>query len=204
MKIDNNLQSFYRSNISSRLNKKTKSLQFLPQILQPISNLKTINFRDKKIKVSYLIDIIHNLMLKYYFKKENSFTINATVLKQKYGHEYKAYVDYLIDSKIISMKCNYRAGVNSRIYQLNPIVFRNKISRFQNQDKVLIKKYKKKVFETIDFIDSSKSSILIDIREKLISDLFSVQIEFERSIFYLNCLKKQDIDIYNRNIYSVE
>ena len=126
MKMDNNLQSFYRSNISSKLNKKTKSLQFLPEVLKPISQLKTINFNNKKIKVPYLIDIIHNLMLKYYFKKENSFTINATVLKQKYGHEYKAYVDYLVENRIISMKCNYKAGVTSRIYQLNPNIFKSK------------------------------------------------------------------------------
>jgi hypothetical protein len=38
----------------------------------------------------------------------------------------------------------------------------------------------------------------------MISDLYSVQIEFERSIFYLNTLKNEDIDIYNRNKYSVE
>ncbi len=204
MKMDNNLQSFYRSNISSKLNKKTKSLQFLPEVLKPISQLKTINFNDKKIKVSYLIDIIHNLMLKYYFKKENSFTINATVLKQKYGHEYKSYVDYLVENKIISMKCNYKAGVTSRIYQLNTNIFKSKIHRFKNEDKVLIKKYKKKVFETIDFVDANKSTIKQEIREKLISDLFSVDIDFERSIFFLNCLKKEDIDIYNRNVYSVE
>lgn len=204
MKMDNNLQSFYRSDISSKLNKKTKSLQFLPDVLKSLSELKTINFRDKKIKVAYLIDIVHNLMLKYYFKKENSFTINATVLKQKYGHEYKSYVDYLVDNKIISLKCNYKAGVTSRIYSLNPQIFKSKIHRFKNRDKVLIKKYKKKVFETIDFVDDSKSTIEQSIREKLISDLFSVDIDFERSIFFLNCLKREDIDIYNRNVYSVE
>lgn len=202
--MDNNLQSFYRSNISSKLNKKTKSLQFLPQVLRPISGEKTLQFNDKKIKVAYLIDIVHNLMLKYYFKKENKFTINATVLKQKYGHEYKAYVDYLVKNDIISMKCNYKAGVTSRIYQLNPIIFKSKIMRVKNDDKVLIKKYKKKVFDSIDFIDAKKSSINQEIREKLISDLFSVDIDFERSIFFLNCLKREDIDIYNRNIYSVE
>ena len=202
--MDNNLQSFYRSNISSKLNKKTKSLQFLPEVLKSISQLKTINFNNKKIKVSYLIDIIHNLMLKYYFKKENSFIINATILKQKYGHEYKAYVDYLVENRIISMKCNYKAGVTSRIYQLNPNIFKSKIYRFKNEDKILIKKYKKKVFETIDFVDANKSTIKQEIREKLISDLFSVDIDFERSIFFLDCLKKEDIDIYNRNVYSVE
>ena len=102
------------------------------------------------------------------------------------------------------MKCNYKAGVTSRIYELNPITFKQPISRVKNDDKVLLKKYKKKIYDTIDFVKQDESSIQPEIREKLISDLFSVEIDFQRSIFFLNCLKKEDIDIYNRNIYSVE
>lgn len=204
MRISHELESVYRSTITQKLEKKTKSLQFLPKCLEEISKTKFVYFLDKKIKTSYLIDIVHNMILKYYFKKENKFTLNATVLKQKYGHEYKAYVDFLIYKQIIKMKCNYKAGVTSRIYELNPVTFKQQIIRFRNDDKVLIKKYKKKIYETIDFVKQEESSIKPKIREKLISDLFSVEIDFERSIFFLNCLKKEDIDIYNRNIYSVE
>jgi hypothetical protein len=42
------------------------------------------------------------------------------------------------------------------------------------------------------------------ILDKLVTDLFSVKIEFDRAIFFLDSLKYQDYDIYNRNIYSVE
>lgn len=204
MKIDNNIPSFYKSNISKKLSSKTKSLQFLPKCLEIISKDSTIIYNGQKIKTSYLIDIVHNLLLKYYFKKENKFVLNAQVLKDKYGYLYKHYIDYLIEFKIISMVCNYKAGQRSRSYSLNPIIFKERIKRTKNLDKVLIKKYKKKVFDTINFVETDKSSINPNIREKLISDLFSVDIEFERSLFYLNCLKKEDIDIYNRNVYSVE
>lgn len=204
MRISNELESVYRSTITQKLEKKTKSLQFLPQYLDEISKQKIVNFLGKKLKTAYLIDMVHNMILKYYFKKENKFTLNATVLKQKYGHEYKAYVDFLINKQIIKMKCNYKAGVTSRIYELNPITFKQPISRVKNDDKVLLKKYKKKIYDTIDFVKQDESSIQPEIREKLISDLFSVDIDFQRSIFFLNCLKKEDIDIYNRNIYSVE
>jgi len=204
MKINNNLPSIYKSNITKKLNKKTQSLQFLPKCLESISEVKYLEFNGEKIKTSYLIDIIHNLLLKYYFKKENKFTINAQVLKDKYGYLYKHYVDFLVHKGIIKMICNYKKGYYSRVYSLNPNIFRERIKRTNNSDKVLIKKYKKKVFDTIEFVDSKQSSILPEIREKLISDLFSVDIEFERSLFYLNCLKREDIDIYNRNIYSVE
>jgi hypothetical protein len=104
MKISNELESVYRSTITQKLDKKTKSLQFLPKCLEEINKVKFVNFLDKKIKTAYLVDMIHNMILKYYFKKENKFTINATVLKQKYGHEYKAYVDFLIHKDIIKMK----------------------------------------------------------------------------------------------------
>ncbi len=204
MRISNELESVYRSTITQKLDKKTKSLQFLPKSLEEISKKKHFYFSEKKLKTAYIIDIVHNMILKYYFKKENKFTINATVLKQKYGHEYKAYVDFLIYKQIIKMKCNYKAGVTSRIYELNPITFKQPISRVKNDDKVLLKKYKKKIYDTIDFVKKDDSSIQPEIREKLISDLFSVDIDFQRSIFFLNCLKKEDIDIYNRNIYSVE
>jgi hypothetical protein len=204
MRVSNNLESFYRANITQKLQKKDKSLQFLPQCLDDISKEKHINFNGNKLKTSYLIDLVHNLMLKYYFKKENKYTLNATILKQKYGFQYKSYIDFLISKNILSLKSNYKAGVTSRIYQLNPTIFRKKISRIKNHDKVLIKKYKKKIYDTIDFVKSDDSSILPEIREKLISDLFLVDIDFTRSISYLNFLKNEDIDIYNRNIYSVE
>lgn len=204
MRINNNLQSFYKSNISSKLNKKTKSLQFLPKCLEFIYDKKTIEFNGEKIKPAYLIDIVHNLLLKYYFKKENKFALNAMVLKDRYGYLYKHYIDYLIQNNIIHLVRNYKAGKNSRIYALNNSILKQRIKRTNNSDKVLIKKYKKKVFDTLDFVDEKVSTIKPEIREKLISDLFSVDIDFERSFFYLNLLKKSDIDIYNRNIYSVE
>ena len=185
MKISNELESVYRSTITQKLDKKTKSLQFLPKCLEEISKLKFVQFSDKKLKTAYLVDMIHNMILKYYFKKENKFTINASVLKQKYGHEYKSYVDFLIYKNIIKMKCNYKAGVTSRIYELNSIIFKEQISRIKNEDKFLLKKYKKKIYDTIDFVKQEESSIKPEIREKLISDLFSVEIDFERSIFSL-------------------
>ena len=142
--------------------------------------------------------------MKYYFKKDNRFALNAQVLKHRYGHLYKHYVDYLIEKDIIRLVFNYKAGINSRVYSLNPSIFKQRIKRTSNLDKTLLKKYKKKIFDSIDFVDENSSSIFPEIREKLVSDLFSVDIDFERSLFYLNMLKKSDVDIYNRNIYSVE
>ena len=103
MKLSNELESVYRSTITQKLDKKTRLIQFLPKCLEDINKLKFVLFSEKKLKTSYIVDMVHNMILKYYFKKENKFVINATVLKEKYGHEYKAYVDFLVYKNIIKI-----------------------------------------------------------------------------------------------------
>ena len=206
MYIENKITNKIPSQIvSKRVEDKTFTLQFLPECLYHIENIKTINYKETKLKTDYLIDIIHSLILKYYFKKENRFAINATVLKDKYGYLYNYYINYLIDNNIIALMTQYQTGVTSRIYSLDDDIFKSKIKRYKNYDKVLLRKYKGKFVEMFGgTIDEKESLIDIDVKEKLVSDLFSVNIEFDRAIFFLDSLKYQDYDIYNRNVYSVE
>ena len=191
--------------VSKRVEDKTFTLQFLPECLYHIENIKTINYKETKLKTDYLIDIVHSLVLKYYFKKENRFAINATVLKDKYGYLYNYYINYLVDNNIIALMTQYQTGVTSRIYSLDDDIFNSKIKRYKNYDKVLLRKYKGKFVEMVgSTIDEKESLIDMEVKEKLVSDLFSVNIEFDRAIFFLDSLKYQDYDIYNRNVYSVE
>ena len=191
--------------VSKRVEDKTFTLQFLPECLYHIENIKTINYKETKLKTDYLIDIVHSLVLKYYFKKENRFAINATVLKDKYGYLYNYYINYLVDNNIIALMTQYQTGVTSRIYSLDDDIFNSKIKRYKNYDKVLLRKYKGKFVEMVgSTIDEKESLIDMVVKEKLVSDLFSVNIEFDRAIFFLDSLKYQDYDIYNRNVYSVE
>jgi hypothetical protein len=190
--------------ITEKLNKKTFLLQFLPDSIQYLEPKKHVMFQEKKLKTAYLIDIVHSMILKYYFKKENKFPLNATVLKDKYGYLYNYYIKYLVSNNIIYMKTNYKKGYSSRIYSLDDKIFKSKIKRYRNKDKVLLKKYKKKVYQSIDFSDDENYLIDKVVREKLISDLFNVEIQYDRSIFFLDSLKDKDFDIYNRNVYSVD
>lgn len=183
------------------MNNRKEILQFLPEFLLVQSKVKHIIFKDKKLKTSYLIDIIHNMLLKYYFKKDNRFIISSLVLKDKYGHLYNYYIQYLVEIGSIKMVKNYLKGNNSRIYSIDENILKNKILRYKNTDKFLIKKLSIKHLQ----FELTKSSIINrEIKEKLISDLYSVDIDFDRSISYLDSLKKDDIDVYNRNKYSVE
>jgi hypothetical protein len=206
MYIENTIINLDTSeNVAKRIDEKLFSLQFLPECLYGISTIKSLEFDGVKLKTNYLIDIVHNLILKYYFKKENRFALNATILKDKYGYLYNYYINYLVSNGNLVLKTNYQNGVTSRIYALDENIFVEKIKRYKNFDRVLLKKYKHKFIDMIHIDDTSKSSLIEPlVKEKLVSDLFSVKIEYDRAIFFLDSLKHQDIDIYNRNIYSVD
>jgi hypothetical protein len=197
------VKSFKREiSIRSQLKNKKNSLQFLPISLEEVSKCKNFIYKEKKLKTSYLIDITHNLILKYYFKKENRFSIMSTILKEKYGHLYNYYINYLLENNIIELIRNYKAGENARVYKLNESILKSAIKRYPNSDKVLLRKYKNNVSQ----IEQGIKNNLIDddIKLKLVDDLFSIDIDFYRSIFYLDNLKSDDDDIYNKNRYSVE
>ena len=187
--------------IKKELKSKNSSLQFLPEKLEKISKQKKIFFKNKNIKISYLIDITHNILLKFYFKRDNSFNLNSTVLKEKYGHLYNYYIEWLIENKIIRLKRNYSVGKNSRIYSLYEDIINGNIYRYNNSDKILLKKYKNRYYQ---YEIDNNEIIPKEIKNKLISDLYSVNIEYDRSIFYLDSLKSEKNSIYNRNRYSVD
>jgi len=203
MNVVLNWDDISKSSIRSKLEGKKNSLQFLPQCLEEISKSKNFTYKNKNLKVSYLVDIVHNLILKYYFKRDNKFSLSSVILKEKYGYLYNYYIDYLVENKVMLMLFNYKSGTRSRVYALNESVLRAKIKRYRNSDNTLLKKYKNKISQVEEsgventFIDN-------DIRTKLVNDLFHIEIEFDRSIFYLDSLKNEDNDIYNRNTYSVE
>lgn len=190
--------------IKLKLEKKTFSLQFLPECFKKLSEQKYVTFNEIRLKSDYLIDIVHNLILKFYFKKENRFALNSKVLKDKYGYTYNYYIAYLVELGILHLKSNHLKGVSSRIYSLSENIFSNKINRYKNYDKFLLKKFKLK-FVDMSEIDKEVETLIDEkVKEKLVDDLLSVEIDHSRAVFYLDSLKYDDIDIYNRNLYSVE
>lgn len=183
-------------------NTKNFSIQFLPQSVEGLSQVKTFIFKDKILKSAYIIDILHTLILKYYFKKENQFNLSSVVLKDKYGYLYNYYVDYLLTNNHLQLVQNYLKGKNSRVYRLSEETISGKINRFKNSDKVLLKKYRNLISD-IEIQKLSSNKILPEIKTKLVDDLNSVEIQYEKSLYYLDSTL-QDVDIYNRNKYSVE
>lgn len=191
-----------KSSIKSKLYTKKYSLQFLPKSLQQIADEKFVFYNGKKLKPDYLIDIIHNLLLRYYFRKENVFHLSSVILKEKYGYLYNYHMEYLVSQKIIHIIKEYKQGKNTRIYKLDDSVIGDEILRYKNSNATLLKKYKKAV-SAIDNNDIVFNSIKPEIKQKLVADLFTTSIEIDKAMYYLN-YTIQDKDSYNKNKYSVE
>ena len=90
----------------SIIEQKKFSIQFLPESLHSFSQKDYFYFREKKLKSSYIIDLIHTLILKYYFKKENLYHLSSLVLKDKYGYLYNYYIEWLLENNILILVYN--------------------------------------------------------------------------------------------------
>jgi hypothetical protein len=190
--------------IKDKLKGKKYLLQFLPEKIEELSKQKTTVWNEKKLKVSYLIDIVHNLMFKYYVTKELSFNLSSLILRQKYGTDYNFYIQYLENIGILKLVSDYCVGKKTKTWQISKDIFSNPIRRFKNEDSTLLKKYLKSAIGNIadlkyNFIEEDISQL----KQKLIDDLFYVTVDSKSSLIYLDMLK-QDLDSFNKNKFAVD
>lgn len=187
--------------ISNTLKQKKEIYQFLPNCLIFLKDIKKIEHKGKYIKTSKLIDLVHTLLLKYYFTKENRFILNSEVLRSKYGAIYNYYINYLLEIGIVEKISNYRVGWVSNQYKLKDKVLKNKISRFINTDISLLKNFNKMV--SMGEMEIKNNLIPLDIRIKLINDLEFCKVDIERSVIFLNSIDDTR-ESFNKNMYAVE
>lgn len=179
---------------------KDYSYQFLPKSLSYLSKSEKIKFNTFNLKTSYLIDIMHNLLLKFYFTKNNSIELASKILKKKYGQYYSHYMNYLIQNEYIFLIKDYFKGEHSKTYSISSKIINSEISRYQNYNKFLLRKINNKVFQNT----SSNKLITSAIKDKLIDDLYHVDINIEKSYKFIESLKKDNIDSYNKNKFSID
>ena len=111
-------------------------------------------------------------------------------------------MNFLVHKELLILHKEYATGKNARIYKLSQNIIEDEVLRYKNDDKELLKKYKKAV-SSIDTDDIITNSILPEIKQKIVSDLFTTDIDYEKAIFYLDNTI-QDLDSYNKNKYSVQ
>lgn len=184
--------------------------QFTPKKFLYLLKHKKIQYRNENLKTDYLINIIHELLLKYYFHKDDviegelSFNMWSTLLRKKYGSKYNYYINYLIENGFMVMVSDYYKNKKARTYKLCMSSLQN-IEKCKVNDKILLKKHTKEYLK-VTFLNYTNSPIPIDIREKLVDDLYKLNIDFESSMAYLNELKESRKIYYNKyfkNVISV-
>lgn len=194
--------------INEKLKNKKSILQFIPKNLQDlINNRDIIQFDKKRLKTSYLVDITHSLLLKYFttLKQgigETNFNLSALILREKYGNDYSFYMKFLIENGIIRLSSDYLVGKKTKTYSLTEYTLKSDVFRYSNRNSKIIQRYINNVL-SVQVVKSNQSWIEPSIKSKLVEDLFSVSINNEMAINIVNSYK-EDKDIFNKNLYSVE
>lgn len=182
-----------------------KIFQFIPKDFLYLTDYKKLKYKNLWLKTDYLINIINELVMKYFLINEIKFNLWSIVLKKKYGKHYNYYFQYLVDNKFIFLVSNYYVGKKSKTYKINIDYLKN-FTRVKIKDKILIRKYKDN-FLSQSFLYFNKSPIDVNIREKLVNDLYSVNIDYEKACNYIINLKESnDIEDrkYIKNLNSIE
>lgn len=181
-------------------------LHFVPSEFEYLTHQKKIVYKDINLKTSYLISIIHELLIKYYFSNtvDIKFNLSSLILKKRYGANYNFYINYLCDNGFISLVSKYYVGKKTNSYKINLKSVYN-VYRWKNTDRLLIKKTINK-FET-SITEKDQTTIPVDIRIKLIQSLDKIDIDYENSINLINTrYENNEIDEhkYNINLMSIE
>ena len=185
--------------------------QFIPKDFTYLLKTDKLDYKGIKLKTAYLINIIHDLILKYYFQKDEilekelRFNIWSTLLREKYGAHYNYYIDYLVEHKFMTMVSDYYKNQKARTYKLNlkSLYF---ITKCKITDKVILKKHSQEYLKKT-FLNYTNSPIPIDIREKLVNDLYKVKTDVNGALNYLKISKDNREMSYNKylkNVISVE
>jgi len=181
-------------------------LQFVSKDFQYLTQQVKIPYKGINLKCNYLINIIHELLIKYYFSNntELKFNLSSTILRKRYGEHYNYYIEYLCNNGFMSLVSKYYVGKKTNTYKLDSKYVYDVI-RWKNCDNFLLKKTKDR-FET-SITELGESSILPSIRKKLVTSLGNIEIDYDGAFKYLNELKNSNLiddSKYYKNLISIE
>lgn len=181
-------------------------LQFISRDFQYLTQQKKIQYKGVNLKCSYLINIIHELIFKYYFSNnlDIKFNLSSIIFRKKYGEYYNLYIDYLCENGFMSLVSKYYVGKKTNSYKLETKYIYD-VVRYKNTDRILLKKQINR-YET-SITELNQSSIRPDIRVKLVESLNKINIDYDSALKYLNELYNNNIideSKFKRNSISIE
>jgi len=180
--------------------------QFVSKDLNYLTQQKKLEYKGINLKCSYLINIVHELIIKYYFSNntDSKFKLSSIILKKRYGEYYNYYINYLCEQGFMTMISNYCVGKKTKTYKLC-IDYTYDVLRWKNYDNMLLKKINNR-YET-SITEMSFSSIQVDIRARLIESLNKIDIDYEGALKLLDCRRKSGEMCepkYQKNLISIE
>lgn len=200
------------------LRNKKEIVQLIPKPLYKVLHMnKKIVWNGKNLKTDNIATLCNMLLTKYSQTKgkrnDNLIVLNATILQKKYGCYYRKYIDYLETGGYIKRYGRYTPGVQSFKYRLTAKFLKYGTKQYVNTDAVTIKKYKANVLSAIrnknaisgDIIkglnfkstDNIPNYIHIDVREKLMLDLWNVEIDSECALKFVSTIKDDLSRMFN-------
>lgn len=183
---------------------KTSLIQFIPSKYSYLTKDKKIQYNGVNLKTDYIINIINEVMMKYYFNKEDlidkeiHFNMWSSILRKNYGSKYNYYINYLIESDFIYLVSDYYKNKKARTYKLN-ISNALDVKKCRITDKIILKKHTKEFLQK-SFLELNNSPIPINIRRRLVDDLYHIKIDIDSSTNYLKYLKDNKLISYNKYI----
>jgi hypothetical protein len=178
--------------------------QFIPKEYEYLTKTNKIKYKDINIKTAYLINIMHELILKYYFTNDVYHNLWSIILKKKYGKYYNYYIMYLLEYDFMLLVSSYYAGKKAKTYKLN--ITSLDVIRTKIRDKVILKKQKKEyLFRSFTAIQ--ESPIDMELRKILIDDLYHIDIKYNSSLKWLNEQKTDktiELNKYFKNLNSID
>ena len=143
--------------------------QFIPREYKYLTKVKKIEYNGINLKTDYLINIMHELIIKFFFTNDVKFNLWSVILRKKYGKYYNYYINYLVEMKFMFMVSNYYVARKAKTFKLN--ITELDIIKCVVNDNILIKKHKKEYLERT-FTSLTNSPIDLEIRRKLIDIVF--------------------------------
>ena len=181
-------------------------LQFISKDFQYLTQQNKVVYKDVNLKCTYLINIIHELLVKYYFSNniDLKFNLSSTILRKKYGEFYNYYIGYLCDNGFMSLVSKYYVGKKTNSYKLDSKYVYDVI-RWKSHDTFLLKKSKNR-YET-SITEMNRSTIHSDVRVRLVDSLNKIKIDYDGAFSFIKELRNNDLiddSKYQRNLISIE
>lgn len=116
--------------------------QFVPASYGWLQGAEKVEWKGFALKPTYLVDIMHTFITKYYFFGSAERNLHSELLRKKYGTHYNRYFDYLRESGALEVTSSYAAGKKCKTWKMAESLLRGQVVRTVNSDRLLARKYK--------------------------------------------------------------